>query len=948
MSRVTSTRTAPPRGADAPVSRLPRHPEAGRRRVREGVAALLGALVLVVGVPVALVHFVGNPLPTSVPSRDWLTADVTPSLVIDVLAILVWLVWAHFCVCLLTEWRAVRAGRMPGRVAFGGGSQVLARQLVAGLLLLSGGASIAQGATVLTDAPVTAGTTVTATTTTTGYDLPAPMITPEQRAAVEAEAQHRSDQADRGLKHYEVKPPRGRNHDTLWDIAERTLGDPFRYKEIFALNKLRLQPDGSRLTDADLIRPGWQLRLPADASGPGVRLTPAPAAHLPGGGASLPAAQSGGTEHAGQVASALTDAAVDRAAAGTGGAVDGDGRGGLAELLLGGGLVLAGVLRALTARRGPYGEPDEDAGALAGAAALRRAEFLDDALRGLAEMRAAQHQPMPDLLFVYVNDEQVVLHLAGQTGAPERPWTVSEDGSSWTLHADDLVSPGAGVPAPYPSLVAVADSHGFDLLVDLEMAPGLVTLGGDGQVAREVAMSMALDLATHAWSDSVDVVMVGFGDQLGDLGTGRVRHSTGLDEILAEAEQGSAAFSAVAHELGLDGVLQGRQRGAARQAAPLVVVLSGPPTAEQAQRLSRLTGGGRTAFSALSVGDSPSARWRFSVDGAGSLDAPVLGISGTARRLTAAGQQHLESLLAAALERRAAGEAMLETTPPHDLAARVLRPEGEEPEPPTDGAPALAGLDGSAPTTTSTPEQLAAAPASVRLLGPVVVRAPGHIDEARRDLLTEAVVMVALHPDGLHEAVLKASLWPRGVEQDVVEARLADAQEWLGHDAAGRPRLLLGTDGRWHLADVGVDLACVAVASRHGGFEDLFAALRLGSGEAFSGPGRHYGWLAFAREAREGRLLVTSVARRAAELAAAKGDEQAMLEALRLGVGLVPTAEVLWRLLLRGVSQAAAGDVDTEITQMYSVLAQHGVRPEPETDALVAELEPARRGAVGS
>ncbi len=80
----------------------------------------------------------------------------------------------------------------------------------------------------------------------------------------------------------------------------------------------------------------------------------------------------------------------------------------------------------------------------------------------------------------------------------------------------------------------------------------------------------------------------------------------------------------------------------------------------------------------------------------------------------------------------------------------------------------------------------------------------------------------------------------------------------------------------------------------------------------------------------------------------ARGQEASMLEALRLGVTLVPTAEVLWRTLLRAVSQVAPAEVDGEITQMYSVLAQHGVRPEPQTDALVLELAPARAGTVGS
>ena len=177
---------------------------------------------------------------------------------------------------------------------------------------------------------------------------------------------------------------------------------------------------------------------------------------------------------------------------------------------------------------------------------------------------------MPEVLFAYVDDRQVVLHLGRSATAPERPWTVSEDGMSWTLFEDDLVTPGAGVPAPYPCLVNVASSHGFDLLVDLEMAPGLVALGGDADVAREVAMSMAVELVTHAWSDRTEVVMVGFGDELADLDTGSgVRHvpapRRGCWPTRSRAGPRRARSP---QQLGVRGVLQGRQRGAAAHYAP--------------------------------------------------------------------------------------------------------------------------------------------------------------------------------------------------------------------------------------------------------------------------------------------------------------------------------------------------------------------------------------------
>ena len=53
--------------------------------------------------------------------------------------------------------------------------------------------------------------------------------------------------------------------DTLWRIAEKTLGDPRRWHEIYALNSHRVQPDGTHLTEAAVLHVGWTLLLPDDA-----------------------------------------------------------------------------------------------------------------------------------------------------------------------------------------------------------------------------------------------------------------------------------------------------------------------------------------------------------------------------------------------------------------------------------------------------------------------------------------------------------------------------------------------------------------------------------------------------------------------------------------------------------------------------------------------------------
>ncbi len=55
--------------------------------------------------------------------------------------------------------------------------------------------------------------------------------------------------------------------DTLSAIADRELGDPDDYPELFAANRHTLQHDGRKLEDPDLIVPGWTLQIPGPRTG---------------------------------------------------------------------------------------------------------------------------------------------------------------------------------------------------------------------------------------------------------------------------------------------------------------------------------------------------------------------------------------------------------------------------------------------------------------------------------------------------------------------------------------------------------------------------------------------------------------------------------------------------------------------------------------------------------
>ncbi|GAA2993440.1 BTAD domain-containing putative transcriptional regulator [Streptosporangium longisporum] len=226
------------------------------RRTPGDLLAGLGALVvlaaLVAGVPYALLRLAGPPLPPELLDLDLLTSQVGTSTIVAILVLLVWLAWLQMVVCVLVEiYAGLRRVGMPARVPFSGGTQMFANRLVSAAMLLFTVSAVALPVARLTSLPpAPPGVVATGLATASG---PA--------AAERAEL----EPARKARKVYVVQPPHGRHHESLWEIAEKCLGDGRRYPEVYRLNQHKEQPDGSRLRMADLIRPGWVLDMPDDA-----------------------------------------------------------------------------------------------------------------------------------------------------------------------------------------------------------------------------------------------------------------------------------------------------------------------------------------------------------------------------------------------------------------------------------------------------------------------------------------------------------------------------------------------------------------------------------------------------------------------------------------------------------------------------------------------------------
>lgn len=228
------------------------------------LAAAAATAVLLVGVPVALVVAVGNPLPTVVPSWSEFSEAITrgridPLTQVKALAVVAWLAWANLASSFVVEAIAAGRGGRAGAVRSLAATQWLAARLVGHLTLVSSivlntsasapaaslppmpsisASPLADGIGVAGGEPMTVGTS-------------AP---PASRAATAVGVD--------GGRQVGVK-----RLDTLWSLAEAHLGSGENWRALRDANVGRVMADGTRLEPGFThLEKGWSLIVPA--SGP--------------------------------------------------------------------------------------------------------------------------------------------------------------------------------------------------------------------------------------------------------------------------------------------------------------------------------------------------------------------------------------------------------------------------------------------------------------------------------------------------------------------------------------------------------------------------------------------------------------------------------------------------------------------------------------------------------
>jgi nucleoid-associated protein YgaU/DNA-binding SARP family transcriptional activator len=231
-----------------------------------GLGSLAVTLVLIVGVPLLLASWVGWPLPASLPSVDAFEqaaqSGVRDEVLVNALAVIAWLAWAQIALAFCIEAIAVVRGRESLHLPVLPGIQVSAGRLVAGIVVLI---TTVHPARVSAEPPPVPAAVVAAAPVAaigeSGADALVIDLTGANLGPV-------ADPMNPTMPAPAAAQPTVtvQRHDSYWAIAERTLGDGLRWREILELNAGRTLSDGTTIKAGDpTLYAGWVLMLPSDA-----------------------------------------------------------------------------------------------------------------------------------------------------------------------------------------------------------------------------------------------------------------------------------------------------------------------------------------------------------------------------------------------------------------------------------------------------------------------------------------------------------------------------------------------------------------------------------------------------------------------------------------------------------------------------------------------------------
>lgn len=852
-----------------------------------GLASLLGIVLILVGLPLALIVLGGNPLPSQVPSLEEIGGALTRpddgTLLIGIVTVTGWLVWASLTLSFLVEIpaaiRGVPAPRLPG-LSWQQGRAAAMTGAVAAMLAV-GTPAVAQA---------DPGPVVRASAT-----VPAAQPEPEPVQTVTVRA-----------------------GETLWGIAERELGDGHRYPELVEASAHVVQPDGGRLRAGDTIRPGWQVVVPqtvvaGHAEGEAAQPSPAQAdLEQQMSGAAPPRHDAGPSPVRAQPAADLrggsegsADAAPVAGTASTATTV------GLGVIACAGALALVRSRRRRQRRTRPPGwrlvVPSTAASrALARLEAEGDEAAPRDLYAALADLaRRCAPGALPSLRAARLSAETIEVYVVEEDLTVPHPW-VPAGGGTWVLDRSGAPAGAGDGSSPWPCLVTLGqDDDGGHIFINLEQI-GALQLAGSGPDVDAVLAAIAIDLATSA-HDRPQVSLVGAGADLVEaLGVPGVTYTPDVGEVLD------------------------RWEGSARSGSPHVLLVGTDLSAAEVQRLRALRSQAPAGALAVVSRSEGLSQWSLTVDASGGTLAGILDPTGMMVRpplLARPDYMDLLELLRSTSHEPVPGPGWSQGARVDPLTLQTLPRKS------------LARPAGPADEETTSLAQFTNKNSRIRVLGRVEVTGTGPLPEDEA-LATELAALIALHP-GSDLAGVAHLL---GLPEHDVHGALRQTQQWMHPLTGGEAK---GGALHLQLEDVSVDWQhlrmLVGTTLADADSPRVREALTLVTGQPFDAtPEGRYSWAIADRW--EICAAVADIAHELAQRCLRAGDPAGASWAARKGLLAEPLSEMLWRDEVHAAWQAGQRDkASSVLDEAESTLGDlSGLTPE--AAALGEEPRPAPAG----
>jgi DNA-binding SARP family transcriptional activator len=743
---------------------------------------------------------------------------------------------------------------------------------------------------------------------------------------------------------YVVKPG-----DTLWSIAEHELGSPLKWSEIAQLNYGRTQADGSRLTDAHWIFPGWELMLPVSpitGSTDAVdritvpQWTP-PASRTEDDEQSSPAtpgtAGSGAEEKAHDYDASDVGANEPRppptdTEKETGGSHPAIPIGGFGYGVLGAGLVLLlERMRRAQRRHRPNGLrialPDGDLAQLERRMRIEAdhdgVEVVDLGLRALVVNSLRTHAVIPQATMVRLTDDalEVVLDPSSAKSLPPEPFTSDSHGTSWTLLRDQRTVQGLRadpdvqrMDAPFPALVTIGQDESGLVLVDLEQAGSLDVAGAEQD---KTVGTIALEIATAKWTDQVDLVLVGFDEDFQVLE--RVSHVATIAELLPRLRRRVRERAALLESVGCHANWEIRWTEGGDSWDLCVVACASSAIAadrEGAVSLVGLAASGGKGLAVVLGSDGREARWHLRPV-AGRMELEADGAWAAVRQSEAKGPS-LMTGVGSLVTLAGQWEGVLPTEPPYDTIAD--RGRTEVPETGSEEREMTFGVseEGLEPARLL-PSQMACE-VEVRLLGPIEI--VGAARPFTRAWAIELIVYLAMHRKGASSDQWATALWPDKVMAAAsLHSTASAARRSLGVSSTGGDHLPRA-HGRLCLAPtVGSDWNLFVELSEQASPESWRRAIELIRGRPFEGL-RSPDWVLLEGIAANVEAVVVDLASRYAEYCLTAGDPNDAEWSARQGLRVSAYDERLYRVLLKAADAAGnPAGVESVMAELVHLVA---------------------------